>query len=101
MNAIQDLKNAPKGFAVLSSSSKDEESYEDVKWQNGAFTEGLILGLKEGRADADKNGIISLLELEKYLKSEIPNMVKEIKNKPQNPLLTKNELGDLPIFIIE
>ncbi|MBK8503364.1 MAG: caspase family protein [Saprospiraceae bacterium] len=101
LNAIQDIKKAPRGFAILSSSSRDEESYEDVKWQNGAFTEGLISGLKEGRADEDRNGIISLMELEKYLKSEVPNMVKEIKNKPQNPLLTKNDIGDLPIFILE
>jgi hypothetical protein len=100
LSAIHDIRNAPRGFAILTSSSKDEESYEDVKWQNGAFTEGIMKGMKDGLADANSNGIISLLELESYLKRVVPEMVKEIKSKPQNPLLSRNDIGDLPIFII-
>lgn len=100
LTAIHDIRDAPKGFAILTSSSKDEESYEDVKWQNGAFTEGIMKGLKDGLADANKNGIITLLELEAYLKKEVSEMVSVLKNKPQNPLLSRNDIGDLPIFIV-
>lgn len=100
LSAIHDIRDAPKGFAILTSSSKDEESYEDVKWQNGAFTEGILKGMKDGLADIDKNGIITLLELEAYLKKEVSDMVKVVKSKPQNPLLSRNDIGDLPIFIV-
>lgn len=101
LNAIHDIRKAPRGFAILTSSSQDEESYEDVKWQNGAFTEGIIKGLKEGFADGNKDGIISLMELESYLKKEVPSMVTTVKNKPQHPLLSRNDIGDLPIFIVQ
>lgn len=101
MNALHALKSAPKGFAIFTSSSQDEESYEDVKWQNGAFTEGLIKGLKDGLADTNKNGIITLMELENYLKTEVPAMVLAVKNKPQHPLLTRNNIGDIPLFIVQ
>jgi hypothetical protein len=99
VSAIHDLRNAPRGFAILTSSSKDEESYEDIKWQNGAFTEAILKGLKEGMADINRDGIITLIELEAYLKREVPQMVNLVKNKPQNPKLTRNDIGDIPIYI--
>jgi len=101
LSAIHNIKDAPRGFAILTSSSKDEESYEDVKWQNGAFTEGVMKGLKDGLADANKNGIISLMELDFYLRKEVPEMVQIVKSKPQNPLMSRNDIGDMPIFIVQ
>jgi uncharacterized caspase-like protein len=101
MSAIHDIKKAPRGFAIFTSSSSDEESYEDIKWQNGAFTEGILKGLKEGLADVNKNGIITLLELDDYLQKAVPKMVVDVKNKPQHPLLTRNDIGDIPLFIIQ
>ena len=85
----------------MTSSSRDEESYEDVKWQNGAFTEAMITGLRDGKADDNNNGIITLMELESYLKLEVARMVQLVKNKPQNPLLSRNEIGDLPIYTVQ
>jgi hypothetical protein len=101
LDAIHDIKNAPRGFAILTSSSKDEESYEDIKWQNGAFTEAILKGLKEGKADLNKNGIITLMELDQFIGAEVPSMVTLVKNKEQHPLLSRNDIGDLPIFIIQ
>ena len=101
IRAIHDIKNAPTGFAIMTSSSRDEESYEDVKWQNGAFTEAMITGLRDGKADDNNNGIITLMELESYLKLEVARMVQLVKNKPQNPLLSRNEIGDLPIYTVQ
>ncbi|HMQ60120.1 MAG TPA: caspase family protein [Flavilitoribacter sp.] len=99
-DALLQMKNSPKGFAIMTSSSQSEESYEDVRWQNGAFTEALIAGLK-GKADNNANGIITLNELESYVKREVPNMVKTVKGKPQHPGLSRNDLGDLPLFIFK
>lgn len=99
-DALLQMRNAPKGFAIMTSSSQNEESYEDVRWQNGAFTEALITGLK-GKADANANGIVSLNELEVFVKREVPSMVKTVKGKTQHPGLSRNDLGDLPLFIIK
>jgi hypothetical protein len=98
--ASRELKTIKKGLAIFASSSNTEESHEDITWQNGAFTECLIKGLTEGAADANKNGIVTLYELEKYVAAEVPPMVKRVKNKEQHPILTRNDLGDVPIFVI-
>jgi hypothetical protein len=101
--ALADLKTAPRGLAVFASSSADEQSYEDARWGNGAFTEAILQGLLEGKADSgsfgNNNGIITLTELERYVKKTVPPLVKTIKQKGQHPTLTRNELGDIPLFI--
>ena len=102
-DALADLRSAPRGLAVFASSSADEQSYEDVRWGNGAFTEAILQGLLEGRADSgnfgNNNGIVTLTELENYVKKTVPPLVKTVKQKGQHPRLTRNELGDIPLFI--
>ena len=99
-DALSDLRNAPRGLAVFASSSADEQSYEDVRWGNGAFTEALLDGLTGGRADDNANGIITLTELERYVTKTVPDLVRRTKQKDQHPRLTRNELGDLPLYIL-
>ncbi len=99
IQAIHNLKNAPKGLTILTSSSESEESHEDIKWRNGAFTESLIEGMENGKADLNKNGIITINEIADFVKMEVPRIVKEVKNKKQTPLLNRNELGDVAIYI--
>ncbi len=98
--ASSDLKKVKKGLAVFASSSNTEESHEDLVWQNGAFTETIVKGLTDGSADANKNGIVTLGELEKYVTAEVPPLVRKVKSKDQHPALTRNELGDIPIFVV-
>lgn len=99
---VQELKNAPSGLAVFASSQGDESSYEDVKWENGAFTEALIAALRDGKCDnSPKDGYIRLDELEKYVTAEVPLMVKAVKGSTvkQTPKMTRKDLKDIPIFI--
>ena len=102
--ALQDIKKAPRGLAIFASSSDQEQSYEHKLWKNGAFTEVLLKGLIEGKADGapygNKNGIVTLNELEKYVTREVPPIVNNVMSASQHPKLTRNELGDLPLFII-
>lgn len=102
-SALADLRAAPRGLAVFASSTADEQSYEDVSWRNGAFTEVILQGLLEGRADGNgygnTNGIVTLSELERYVTTNVPRLVKGVKGKGQHPVLTRNELGDIPLFI--
>ncbi len=101
--ALTDLSNTPRGLAVFASSSQDEQSYEDGSWQNGAFTEAILMGLLEGQADSgtfgNGNGIVTLSELEAFVTKRVPELVLSAKGKAQHPVLTRNDLGNLPLFV--
>ena len=99
--AINQLNNVEKGLTVFASSSGEEQSYEDPVWQNGAFTEAILSGLREGKADADRNRIVSLHELYRYVSSEVAAIVKDVKDRPQHPMLVNDELGDVAIYVMD
>ena len=99
--ALLDLEKKAEGLAVITSSQAEEVSYEDQTWRNGAFTEAIVRALSQGAADADNNKIVTILELFSYLEKEVPAMVLEVKNEMQHPKLVRNELGDLPLFLIQ
>ncbi|MFZ2899972.1 MAG: caspase family protein [Saprospiraceae bacterium] len=98
--ALEELYKTKAGLAVLSSSKREELSYEDTTWANGAFTEGIVQGLKGKKADFNRNGIITINELAKFLEREVPLMVQSVKKKSQTPVLY-NDLGDIAIYIIK
>ncbi len=50
-----------------------ELSRENPDWRNGAFTEILLEALGS-RADANKNGLISVSELTGYLTRHVPGL---------------------------
>lgn len=99
---IEKLNKIRQGTAVIASSKGSEKSYEDEKWENGAFTEGIIQGLKDGQADQEsgnKDGMVSLLELSRFLNKTVPKMVGEVKSQPQHPVLLSNSLSDIAIYV--
>jgi hypothetical protein len=98
---ISKLNAVKKGLTVFASSRGEEQSYEDPQWKNGAFTKAIIQGLTLGRADADKNHIITLHELHTFVSKEVSTIVKKVKNRPQNPVLVKDDLGDVALFVTD
>ena len=58
---------------MLTSSTSDQSSAEDRKWQNGAFTDVLLEALTS-RADADGNGVISVIEISSYVAARVPEL---------------------------
>ncbi|MGB1121861.1 MAG: caspase family protein, partial [Saprospiraceae bacterium] len=99
---VKKLNNTTAGFTTIVSSSKDESSYEHSAWQNGAFTEVLIKGLKNGYADNNGDDIITTNELFAYLKRNVPNIVSQkITGKTQTPQMISNDLGDVGIFVVQ
>ncbi len=101
-NAIKDLNQQGEGVTTFSSSSNDEYSYEDVKWQNGAFTYAIKEGLANGKADSDGNGIVTINELYTFVSAKVPSIVTEVKGKSQHPTMPVNEmLGKVPVFVIQ
>lgn len=61
------------GVMVFASTTGTEDSFEDAKWQHGAFTKALLDGLA-GRADYEKNGVITIDELVLYVSSRVKQM---------------------------
>jgi uncharacterized caspase-like protein len=60
-------------ITVLTSSSGAELSREDPQWGHGAFTT-IMLEALSSRADANRNGLISIRELTGYLTRHVPGL---------------------------
>ncbi|MBK9284518.1 MAG: caspase family protein [Sphingobacteriaceae bacterium] len=64
------------GVTVISSAGGTEAAWEDEKWKNGLFTYCMLRGMKEYKADLDKNGKVTLNELQKYVSEEVNRLSK-------------------------
>ncbi|MBN1411571.1 MAG: caspase family protein [Spirochaetales bacterium] len=60
------------GAIVFSSSRGGEFSYENREFKNGIFTEEILNGLTDGRADYDKDGLVSVDELREFVIKAVP-----------------------------
>jgi len=92
-----DLSSAENGIVVFASSTGKQSSQAEPGWQNGAFTEVLVEGLR-GAADSNRDAKISLNELDSYLSTR----VKALTNGKQNPMMAKPQtIQDFPIVFIK
>ena len=83
----------PQGILQLTSCGPGEKSYEDVDFQHSVFMNYVLEGL-EGRADANRNGWVSLFELASYTNDKTKNFVADKYSAFQRPRLQ----GDTPDF---
>jgi hypothetical protein len=60
-----------KGRIILTASGANEVSGEDDKLKHGVFTYFLLEGLR-GKADTDKDGMITVDEVYRYVSREVP-----------------------------
>ncbi len=65
-----DLSSSENGVIVFTASTGTQQSLEDPRWKNGAFTEALLEGLK-GRADYTRDTKVSTKELDLYLSERV------------------------------
>lgn len=87
------LSNTENGVVVFTASSGRQLSLENTNWQNGAFTEAVLEGLR-GKADIISDGCISVDELGLY----ISQRVKEITDGKQTPHSVKpKSIADFPL----
>ncbi|NOT76446.1 MAG: hypothetical protein HOP08_16080 [Cyclobacteriaceae bacterium] len=70
-----DSKNT-HGAVVVSSAGGGEYAIEGKEWKNGIFTYCFINGLKNKKADLNKDGSVSIAELQRYLSREVPRLTK-------------------------
>jgi WD40 repeat protein len=76
------------GAAVISSSSGNEYSLEGEQWRNGVFTYAVLQGLKNGMADANKDRVITVSELQAY----VIDQVRALTQGGQNPTVRRENL---------
>lgn len=76
------------GAAVISSSSGNEYSLEGEQWKNGVFTYALLNGLKNHGADANKDRVITVSELQAY----VIDQVRKLTEGGQNPTVRRENL---------
>lgn len=97
---IKRLSNVRSGLTVMVSSSKNQYSYEDRRWQNGAFTESLLRAFG-GHADKNQDDIVTIKELIAYVNHHVPKMVRRRKNQLQHPKVLQNDLKGLAIYVVK
>jgi hypothetical protein len=62
------------GTTVISASGGLQQAGEYQTYGHAAFTYGIIKALEQKEADLDKNGEITVSELQKYLEEEVPRL---------------------------
>lgn len=81
------------GRVVITSSSEDEESWEDESIGNSYFTYYLVEALRKN------NGLSTVSQLMDHLQRNVPEAVKKGKNAKQTPQAYFNGKGELSIVI--
>ncbi len=69
------------GYNVISAARGNEAAWERSDWGGGAFTYAIVQSLKDGLADADKDGFVSIAELN----DNIYRTVLELTSSEQHP----------------
>lgn len=86
MREIYTDLNEGSGSNIISSAGGVELAMESKELQNGVFTYCLLQGIKNKKADQDKNNEITVHELQDYLRKEVYHL----SGGAQNPSM-KNE----------
>ncbi len=107
-DALNLLAEQSPGISTITSSSKDELSYEDERWKNGVFTEALLeallgepVALQDEQIiwpneDRDIDGLLTIGELFRFLEKRVPDLMSRRFDgqKSQTPFMPRKELND-------
>lgn len=64
------------GAVVISAAAGNSYALESDEWHNGVFTYALLSGLKNGLADTNKDHVITVTEIKKYVSGEVERLTK-------------------------
>ena len=93
---VNELASAENGAIVFSSSTGRQYSQEKPEWGNGAFTKGLVEGIR-GKADYRATGRITVNMLDLY----VSERVKELTGGQQTPTTVKPpNVPDFPVAVL-
>jgi hypothetical protein len=74
---------ANTGSYILAATSKENLAYESDVWGNGVFTYALMNGIKNRMTDVNKDGGISISELQEFV-SQVVTRETQFKQKPSS-----------------
>ena len=95
-SVINELASAENGAVVFSSATGRQYALENKEWGNGAFTKGVVEGIR-GKADYNATGRITLNMLDLY----VSERVKELTQGLQTPTTVKPpNVPDFPVAIL-
>jgi uncharacterized caspase-like protein len=93
---VNELASAENGAVVFSSATGRQYSLENREWGNGAFTKGVVEGIR-GKADYTATGRITLNMLDLY----VSERVKELTEGKQTPTTVKPpNVPDFPLALV-
>ncbi|MCS7227407.1 MAG: caspase family protein [Endomicrobia bacterium] len=91
---------AKTGVIVISAATSQGYATEKIELGHGCFTYAIKIGLFEGKADKNKDGLISAKELYFYVANEVIRLSKKFQY-PTGPDPDKIGLSDFTIYIIK
>jgi uncharacterized caspase-like protein len=94
---LQQVSDAKKGIALLTSAAASETSQEDARWGggHGVFTHFLLEGMR-GAADNPRDGVVAVGELFEYVRKQVRLATAD----QQHPSIGNNPFdGRLPMAI--
>jgi uncharacterized caspase-like protein len=95
-SVINELASAENGAVVFSSATGRQYALENVEWGNGAFTKGVVEGIR-GKADYRATGRIPVNMLDLY----VSERVKELTQGQQTPTTVKPpNVPDFPVALV-
>ena len=94
-DAFLDRIASGKGRIILTASGANEVSAEDEKLHHGVFTYFLLEGLR-GKADTDKDGVITVDEVYSYVSKHVP----QATGQEQHPVKKGTVEGRLILGVI-
>ena len=93
--AFLDRITIGKGRVIMTASGANEVSAENDELQHGVFTYFLVEGLR-GKADADKDGLISVDEVYRYVSEQVP----QATGQEQHPVKKGTVEGRLILSVL-
>ena len=76
-----------KGRLIIASAQPNQRSWESTDLGHGIFTHHLLEAMK-GKADSNKDGYISALNVFQYLRDNVPKSTRKLSNSVQEPMLS-------------
>lgn len=89
--------NGPANAAVITSAAMDQVSTWYPEKKHSLFTYFFLKGL-QGAADSNADGRITVGEMDKYLKENVPYMARRLTGNEQQPVVTGNAESVLVVY---
>ena len=103
-NESLSISNVPEGVLVTQSCQSGQKSYEagrpKAPFSNGLFTRALIDSIRgrSPRADADRDGVVTLGELRDYVTDRVPRDAQRYCSGVQNPSFSAKDARSFEQF---